>query len=60
MSSIVLMLNSSSLTLPAPSVPAFLFGRSRLYSEISTTGSSAGSMESDTSRSGYMCHDSFD
>ncbi|KAF3777378.1 putative cysteine-rich receptor-like protein kinase 33 [Nymphaea thermarum] len=28
MSSIVLMLNSSSLTLPTPSVPAFLFGRS--------------------------------
>ncbi|XP_049936326.1 uncharacterized protein LOC116263642 [Nymphaea colorata] len=52
MSSIVLMLNSSSLTLPAPSAPAFILGRSRVYSDTSITGSSAARTGSDKSRSG--------
>ncbi|KAF3774874.1 Cysteine-rich receptor-like protein kinase 25 [Nymphaea thermarum] len=49
MSSIVLMLSSSSLTLRAPSAPAFILGRSRVYSDTSNTASTART-ESDTSR----------
>ncbi|XP_031499247.1 cysteine-rich receptor-like protein kinase 7 [Nymphaea colorata] len=54
MSSIVLMLSSSSLTLRAPSAPAFILGRSRVYSDTSKTASSAARTESDMSRSGLV------